>query len=203
MPKIKERTLYIDILKAIACICVLAGHVIAGIAKADISVSEELRSLHTFVYLFHVPCFFFASGYLYANNPVSKWKEYGSLVCKKILALGIPYVACTMVYVGLSSFLSSEMNPNTSYNLKALCNIWRMPLAHYWYLYALIMLFLFIPAVELLFRCANRKCLWIGFIVLMFVSGYFELPCINYILQYSYLFYMGVVWNEIGGGGKQ
>lgn len=112
-------------------------------------------------------------------------------------------MACTIVYVGLSSFLSSEMNPNTSYNLKALCNIWRIPLAHYWYLYALIMLFLFIPAVELLFRCANRKYLWIGFIAIMFVSGYFELPCINYILQYSYLFYMGVVWNEIGGGGKQ
>lgn len=83
--KSQRYVLYIDILKAIACICVLVGHVISGIIKADIEVSELLRHLCEYVYLFHVPCFFFASGYLYANKQIKTWKEYGLFWCKNYL----------------------------------------------------------------------------------------------------------------------
>lgn len=195
MVKIGKRILYIDILKAIACICVLLGHVVGGIMKAGISVSQGLYDLHTFVFLFHVPCFFFASGYLYANHPVRDWKEYSILVLKKMLALGFPYVVCTVFYVGLSSFVSNEMNPNTSYTFNVLYSIWKQPIALYWYLYALLGLFMFIPGIELIFKRVNKKILWIGFVVLMCMDD-FGVPCIYYILQYSYLFYMGVIWHE-------
>lgn len=171
MAKIKERILYIDILKAIACICVLIGHVIGGIIKADMEVSVILRQLHTYVFLFHVPCFFFASGYLYANNPVIKWKEYRIFVLKKIMALGLPYVVCTVFYVGLSSFISGEMNPNTTYSFKALFYIWKEPVALYWYLYALIVLFIIIPVIELICKRVDQRIIWIGMFMLICVCG--------------------------------
>lgn len=189
----EQHILYIDILKAIACISVLAGHVIGGIAKAGIDTSGILIHIHTYVYLFHVPCFFFASGYLYANKQVKNWQEYASFVIKKLVILGMPYVACTVLYVAMSSFFSSEMNPNTSYSFREVLNIWRIPIAHYWYLYALIVLFVFIPVVELIFKKVNRIYLWIVFLLLTLWKP--NIVWIGYITQYAHLFYMGVIWN--------
>ncbi len=200
MQEAKERhILYIDILKAIACICVLVGHVINGIIKAGISVSGLLIHLNTYVYLFHVPCFFFASGYLYENKQIKNWKEYALLVAKKLLVLGLPYFACTGLYVAISSFFSSEMNPNTSYPLHELLNIWKAPIAQYWYLYALMLLFIFVPAVELIFKKIDKRYLLIGFVLL--ILWHFNILWVDYITQYAYLFFLGVIWN-ISNGSK-
>lgn len=202
MQEIKERhILYIDILKAIACICVVIGHVIAGIAKAGIDISKLLLHIHTYVYLFHVPCFFFASGYLYGNKRVSSWYEYVFLIMKKLLVLGVPYLVCTGLYVAISSFLRSEMNANTSYSLHEVLNIWKIPIAHYWYLYALIGIFVFVPAVELIFKKVSRIYLWIGFVLLTLWKS--EIVCVNYITQYAYLFYLGVIWNISDRGRRE
>ncbi len=194
MQEIKEQhILYIDILKAIACICVLIGHVINGIIRANISVSGILIHLNAYVYLFHVPCFFFASGYLYENKQIKNWKEYVHLVTKKLLVLGLPYFACTGSYVAISSFFSSEMNPNTSYPLHELFNIWKAPIAQYWYLYALMLLFIFVPAAELIFKKVDKRYLLIGFILLILCHS--DILWVNYIAQYAYLFFLGVIWN--------
>ena len=177
------------------------GHVVSGLIHAGMKVSEILCYLCTYLYLFHVPCFFFASGYLYAKNPVREWKGYGSFLKKKALALGLSYVICTSFYVCLSSHFSSEMNPNTSHALKELVNIWRKPIAQYWYLYALLALFAVIPVIELVFRCVNRKHILFGFILLACLNSS-NLSFWKYVLQEGYLFYMGIVWNNLEGGGK-
>ncbi len=194
MQDMKEHhVVYIDILKAIACICVLVGHVVGGIMKANIDISEILIHIHTYVYLFHVPCFFFASGYLYGNKQIKGWREYASFVMKKLIVLGVPYLVCTILYVIMSSLLSNEMNPNTSYSFDTLLNIWRVPIAYFWYLYVLIILFVVIPAVEIIFKPANKTCLWVIFALLTLWKS--DILWINYITQYSYLFYLGVIWN--------
>lgn len=195
----EKHVLYIDILKAIACICVLVGHVIGGIVKANIYVSNVLSHLCAYVYLFHVPCFFFASGYLYANKQIENGKEYVLFVAKKMLILGLPYLVCTVCYVAMSFFFSSEMNSNTYYSFGALINIWREPIAQYWYLYALLIMFMVIPAIELILKNVNKKYLFMAFILLA-LFGRSNISCINYIIQYAYLFYMGVIWDGLGGG---
>lgn len=53
-----EKAVFIDILKSIACLCVLLGHVINGMLKDGMVVSTVLYEINTYVYLFHVPCFF-------------------------------------------------------------------------------------------------------------------------------------------------
>lgn len=190
------RNTFIDILKSIACICVLLGHVISGIQKANFTVSPLLYHLCRYIYLFHVPCFFFASGYLYANKQFVNMKEYIRFVCKKFITLGIPYLACSVFYVFFSSFFSSEMNPNTSYTLIYLFNIWKSPVAQYWYLYALLEMFIIVPVVEIIFGRNNKIYIWIGFIMLAFLV-HSNILCISFVAQYSYLFYMGVVFHEL------
>lgn len=78
-----KRIFFIDILKSLACICVMIGHVINGMIKDGMDVSVLLRTVNSYVYLFHVPCFFFASGYLYANQRLDKWNEYPKFLLKK------------------------------------------------------------------------------------------------------------------------
>lgn len=194
--KKSRRIAFIDILKSIACISVLIGHVLNGIIKADFIVSPLLCHLYRYVYLFHVPCFFFASGYLYANKRISNIKQYLCFVCKKFIGLGIPYLACSVFYVFFSSYFSSEMNPNTSYTLVFLFDIWKTPVALYWYLYALLEIFIIVPMIEMIFSKCNKIYIWTGFMVFAFLV-HSDILCINYIAQYSYLFYMGVVFNRL------
>jgi fucose 4-O-acetylase-like acetyltransferase len=64
---------WIDILKGIGIICVVYGHAYAN-------------HLSKFIYLFHMPLFFFISGYLHKSNP-----DYISYGKKKVKHLLIPY----------------------------------------------------------------------------------------------------------------
>lgn len=62
----KERILWIDYVKVFACILVVLGHLIQSLQKSNIDNFENITSfINWFIYLFHMPLFFVASGYLY------------------------------------------------------------------------------------------------------------------------------------------
>lgn len=71
----KERNLYMDIVKGIGILLVVIGHCETPIGR--------------YIYLFHMPLFFFISGYFYkdkySNNPVE-------FIVKKIKTLYRPYI---------------------------------------------------------------------------------------------------------------
>jgi fucose 4-O-acetylase-like acetyltransferase len=68
-----DRNQWIDILKGIGILFIVIGHIVSG-------------PLRDFLYLFHVPIFFFLSGYLF-KKPISK-KSY---ILKKTTRLLVPY----------------------------------------------------------------------------------------------------------------
>jgi fucose 4-O-acetylase-like acetyltransferase len=187
--KRKENYVYIDVLKSIACLCVLIGHVLNGMIKAGMEVAPVLVHLNTFVYLFHVPCFFFASGYLYAKNKITSLAQYLHFIRKKLIVLGLPYLVCSIAYVLFSSFLGGEMN--TAYSFEALLDLWREPVAQYWYLYALFEFFLLIPILESVFQKAGSEVFLCLLTVLAFLTRP-DLKCVAYVMEYAYIFYLGV-----------
>lgn len=191
----KEHILWIDILKAMACICVLLGHVINGLIKADMLVPNLVRHFNTYIYLFHVPCFFFASGYLYAYKKIRTWKEYGRFLLKKAVEIGTPYLVCSILYIALSALFRSEMNNGTLYQYDMMRYLWKMPIAQYWYLYALLELLIIIPIFELIIKDISKIYLWIGLALLAFY-GKSEMLQMSYIIEYGVVFYLGVVWNN-------
>jgi fucose 4-O-acetylase-like acetyltransferase len=187
--KSNDQIVFIDILKSIACLCVVVGHVLMGMIKAGMEIHWVLYHICTFLYLFHVPCFFFASGYLYGKNTIDKPNQYVRFILKKLIVLGLPYLACSVAYVLFSSFLRGEMN--ASYSIYDIFDIWKEPIAQYWYLYALFEFFLLIPVIEFIFKKINK----IVILLLLTALGIFihpNLVCVSYVTAYSYIFYTGV-----------
>ena len=137
----KEREYWLDIVKLYACILVALGHFLQSMIAADI-LQETYFTLwfNQTIYYFHVPLFFICSGYIHqkyaSKRSVVWWKNN---FCKKILTLGIPYLAFSILTWILKNLFSGAVNSGTDGLLKTL---FQHPLSPYWYLYTLVIIFL-------------------------------------------------------------
>lgn len=80
----KEYFNWIDILKGLGIILVILGH---------LRVSHDLLN---YIYLFHMPLFFFISGYL---MDVEKYNSINQLVKKKTKSLLVPYITFSIISI--------------------------------------------------------------------------------------------------------
>lgn len=134
-----ERNILVDKLKGYACFLVLFGHVIMGIRLAGINIPAFFEGVELFIWSFHVALFLFLSGVVYKETGEWKGKKNRlSFIIHKFINLGVPYVVFSTVYILINSFVG-ETNTNSS--VLDVLNIWKTPVAQYWYLYALFFLF--------------------------------------------------------------
>jgi len=143
----KEREVWIDNIKVIACILVVLGHFFQSMTKAGIlPVTDLYNWFNQTIYLFHVPLFFICSGYLYQKYAkINDMKSWVQSVYKKFFALAIPYFIFTIITVMLKQIFLSSVNQMEAGLLETL---FVHPTAPYWYLYVLFFIFLFTPNVS-------------------------------------------------------
>ena len=97
--KTKKRDKSIDILKAICLLCVILGH--CGFPGTQ------------FIYLFHMPLFFMASGYLFDKKKVNSSKNLKTFFLRKIKTLWLPYVIWNTVMLAMqNTFLKINFYTN-------------------------------------------------------------------------------------------
>lgn len=140
----RKREKWVDDVKVIACVLVVLGHFFQSMTKAGIVSENHLHEwFNTTIYYFHVPLFFISSGYLYQKySKINDAKSWFRNVCKKALALGVPYVTFTTATWVLKTVFSSNVNVQIG-GLGDTLLI--HPAAPYWYLYALFFIFLVTP----------------------------------------------------------
>ena len=119
---------------------------------------------NTTIYYFHVPLFFICSGYLYQKySKVNELKSWKRNVAKKALALGVPYVTFTTAIWILKTVFSGSVNDQ-------ICGLGDTLLLHptalYWYLYALLFIFLVTPTFS------TAKMASIGLVAAVAVKAY-------------------------------
>lgn len=85
----KKRIEEIDIVKALAIICMVVGH--SGAPFTD------------FVYLFHMAVFFIASGFFYKNSSSDSLQGMIELIIRKMKQLWIPYFVWNMIFTILNN----------------------------------------------------------------------------------------------------
>ncbi len=135
-----ERDLLADRLKAYACFLVLFGHVLRGVRLSGVDIPEVLYIAENFIWSFHVQLFLFLNGYVYKITGGSFFKGTGKdFVLRKLLNLGVPYTAFSVMYIVINSFVSGA---NTRSELSDILSLFTEPTAQYWYLYALFFVFL-------------------------------------------------------------
>ena len=158
----KQREIWVDNVKVVACILVVLGHFLQSMTKAKVLPANDLYQwFNQIIYYFHVPLFFICSGYLYQKlSVVNNVHSWGRNVLKKLLVLGIPYFTFSLATWFLKTLFSSSVNSQ----IGGLGDIlFFHPTSPYWYLYALFFLFLITPTFY-----SKRMAIWGLIIALVF-----------------------------------
>jgi len=144
-----KRDDWIDFAKLFACFLVAIMHLFRGLAAAGL-ISETNEIYLTFdelIYLFHVPVFFFCSGYLYQKFAlVNNLKSYWNNISKKIINLGVLYFTFSGITIFLKYIFSSNVNHPFEGNV--FDTLMFQPIGQYWFLYSLFFIFLFCPTIQ-------------------------------------------------------
>lgn len=198
----RERLAWIDSLKGFTALCVVLGHVLLGYLQTD-TFSEyhaALSVLFDMIYSFHMPLFFFISGYLFKSayittNP-DKIKIDAPRFKKQLVNLIILYCVYSLLLGILKILFSDAVNNKVEW--KDLLMIWAKPIQLYWYLYVLVFFYLSVFAVVklgfdmhsvLLIACALSVCS--EFLPDM---QWFE---INRIVLHGFFFYLGICFDQL------
>lgn len=158
MHEVRQREIWIDNIKVIACVLVALGHFFQSMTKAEILPANDLYQwFNQTIYYFHVPLFFICSGYIYQKfSVVNDGRSWERNVLKKALNLGIAYFTFSFATWLLKTCFSGSVNSESGGLLDTL---FIHPTSPYWYLYALFFLFLITPT----FR--NKSMAVIGLII--------------------------------------
>ncbi len=146
-----NRSRSIDTLRGIACILLVAYHVIGIAPDNGLQVQEGiLKDANALLVYIRMPIFTFLSGFVYAWRPFSSdWKNF---VSGKIRRLIIP-----MLFVGTLFAILQAFTPGTN----SIITDWRfmhlIPVAHYWFIESLFLIFLIIIPLEHFKLLHNKK----------------------------------------------
>lgn len=174
----------IDIAKGIAIILVVVGHY-------TYSHSPELfTKIVDVIYLFHMPLFMFASGFLY--QATKKPIPYATFIRRKFTRLMIPYFVMSLLII-LFKFLSSRyVEIDNPVGPSAFLEMFYKPVAGYflWFIWALWWMMVIAP----LFNSAKRHALLLAIsIALYFLSPFLtETFCIKQFAWMMIYFTLGI-----------
>lgn len=88
---VKKRIDWVDIAKGIGILCVLFGHFQINMNMPNCKVDINNYLINSF----HMPLFFFLSGYCFSKKPVS----FGKFFMKKFAGLMIPYISFSVIWI--------------------------------------------------------------------------------------------------------
>lgn len=108
----KMRANEIDVMKGIGILLVILGHCVPDF-PVDLRADAMSAHVERFVYTFHMPLFFFCSGFVLGFTPPSSASKF---LKSRFLRLMVPYLTFSFVSLGLrilfSSFTRSGFNIN-------------------------------------------------------------------------------------------
>lgn len=190
-----DRDKTIDCLKGYACFLVVFGHVILGIRNmGGVRLPTLAYPIEQFIWSFHVPIFFFCSGYVFQIN--GGWKRSRNrteFLKHKLLNLGVPYFAFSMLYILINSLVPGT---NSRFSVADLVSLWRKPIAQYWYLYALFMLFFLYVALS---RRLTDPQITVLLLIVRYICALFSvlIPLVGYAVSNCVAFGLGVSFRDL------
>lgn len=181
-------------------ICVVIGH-------CDITDDYKKLWIFKWVYSFHMPVFFFISGYLFAlTNPKDKTEQNSTIkfLKKKFKRLFIPFLFINSVIFLIKATLINDKNMMqhpVSLNIKSfIYSTFIHPLGFMWFLPALLVIFCIIYPLHSHMQEFNHKYSII-LLLMAIASGVFYafIPSIEFMqisrgIYYSSYFILGILY---------
>lgn len=136
------RNIPIDTLRGLACIFLVAYHVIGITPESGLRLQEGvLKDANGLLAYIRMPLFTFLSGFVYAWRPYNAdWKKF---IRGKLRRLIVP-----MLFVGTVFALFQAITPGTNSAVADWRFLHLMPVAHYWFIESLFLIFMLIIPLE-------------------------------------------------------
>jgi fucose 4-O-acetylase-like acetyltransferase len=153
-----DRMVWIDAAKGIGIILVVIGHAGRGIMSAAIPDEQRIiPMLDVAIYAFHMPLFFILSGVTIGMRPVSTIQPD---LTRKIWRIFYPLVLWTYLFLAMQAVAGAYANSNVSW--EDLLTLPLPPVAHFWFLWALLLNVASFAIARLLFRSlASDVWFWV------------------------------------------
>lgn len=159
------RSLAIDSLRGLACVMLVAYHVIGQTGSAGLQIGiGPIRDINDLLGLIRMPLFTFLSGIVYGWRPYTGHAR--AFVAGKARRLLVP-----MLVVGTAFALLQQLTPGHHGQAPHWATLHLIPVAHYWFVEALFLIFLAIVPLEHygLLRTPSRMLLAIAVAAAAFV----------------------------------
>lgn len=191
-----NRYSWVDRLKGIGIILVVAGHVLRGLDGSGLG-GENFSYFHNLdraIYSFHMPLFFFVSGFLFYKGVLSA--SPFALVVNKVKLLLYPYFVWSVLQGLLEVFFSRYTNGRA--DLGSIASIVWMPRAQFWFLYVLFLIFLVFSLCERFCGSLRYGLLILISLILFFLAFRFDGYWILKPFSVSFVFFVfGFLFNNI------
>ena len=192
-----KRVEWVDYVRAFACFLVVLCHLMQSLQTANLDNNKVLTShINWLIYLFHMPLFLCVSGFLYSKTKMQFTLEnYKSFAKKKIINLSIPYFTFYLLYLVINIIFSSSVNSPKGIN--EFIGIFNNPMSPFWFLYALLSIFIMIPIIENIFK-NNKKSVMVFLVILKIISIFWKskIYFIYSFMAYAMYFYFGMFISE-------
>ena len=192
-----KRELWLDYSRSFACILVAIGHMLMSFQDASILNTGGIVSFFIkFIYHFHVYIFFFCGGYLFQKKfqAYSVWKEYW----KNKLIRCFDYLVIYIIFSAITYFIKVLLsgNVNTPVNESFLHTLIRNPINQMWYMYAILVITLFVPVIRSRFSCYASLIIAATAKTIMCIPAVAELipHPFDYLMNNSIWFLTGSIW---------
>lgn len=193
----EKREVWLDYLRAFACALVSLGHLFRSFQDAAILQDSVLASFFDqVIYHFHVYIFFFCSGFLFQR---SFFKCSGKREClKKRFQKCLDFVIVYILFSGITYFIKTVLSGdvNSPVEQSFLTVLLKEPINQMWYLYAISVIMLFVPAVRSDGVCTGTLLAALCMRAFMYVPACAEaipLP-LGYLFTYGIWFVLGEIW---------
>lgn len=154
----KSRNESVDIAKGIGILLVVFGHTMSPVMEGH----NVLEWLYSVIYVFHMPLFFFISGFV-ATKLVSKPLPKVQLLKQRVVRLMLPYLTWAIIYLPMKALMSEHVRFSAQYKWYSFF-LGNNPDGQLWFLYVLFLISVFM----ILF--VTQKNIGIFTVIFMIVS---------------------------------
>ena len=172
-----NRLIWLDELRCLAILLVVAGHCLGGI--------DENNLVHNIIYLFHMPLMFVISGFCSKHKYENKLRY----ILKNFISLYIPYLFWSIIFWNVNFFIYSGSHTVRIKDLYLLLFDFRNVWVPGWYL-----LVLFLIKVIDIFISFLKTQYQLFFWLILFIVGFFiqeKVLLIDRVCLYGIIFYTG------------
>lgn len=177
---------YLDIIRVLSMAGVVFWHVAAGVTLRGYGTHAwEFANVVTSLITAAVPLFFMISGALMLDD--SRTESVGFVFKRRLPKIFVPFLAWSLIGIVFLSVLAWHYTGNLRLDA-ALSRLIHMPLmptmAHLWFMYALVVFYVFSPALKIFVDNAGRT-LVLYMLILWFIFASL-LPTIGGVLPMKY-----------------